>query len=45
MFYTFREPQFVSHLALCVCVFFLGGKGKGGGEHPICTDTRRVIKI
>ena len=39
--------QFIkfNHLYLgtgCVC-FFLG-KGRGGG-HPICTDTRRVIKM
>ena len=27
------------------CVCFFGGKGRGGGGHPICTDTRRVMKI
>ena len=26
---------------VCVCVFW----EREGGEHPICTDTRRVIKI
>ena len=28
---------------MSVCVVFFG-KGKGG-KHPICTDTRRAIKI
>ena len=29
------------HVSVCVCVFW----EREGGEHPICTDTRRVIKI
>ena len=27
----------------CVCIFFW--EGRGGGEHPLGTGTRRVIKI
>ena len=36
--------MYVRVCTVSACVFVWAREG-GGGEHPICTDTRRVIKI